>query len=840
MLNLFRSKPDRADGHALVKALLDEVKRTQDRYLIKLEDSAVGRELLAASPETQRAFVLAAAAWLCQKESFFIREAMLTLLRRSLPFTREDVLALLDFSLHQRSSQSRATSRMIKVLEEYLEEHPESPEVRGKAWELAEAIEADHSRPEDRRWAARLRELADPEASRRLPLVPGEAWSDAALADIQAMDPATSAAWAALLTACAQAPDPQPNARWLKLAQERMEAVGFAGLKQAVLRWFSLVDRPRNQPAARPHLWPHDPDLLIDEANADVLRGLAWLCAGREDREVARALVALAVSAYRKVPQKGPRCPRVGNACVWALANVPGSEGVAQLARLQARVKVHSVQKTIAAALDRAAERAGLSRDEIEELSAPTYGLQEVGLRRERLGDYTAELVVTDTLGTELRWIRPDGRQQAGIPKAVKEQCPEELKELTEAAKSVREMLVAQRDRIERLFLARRTWTLPIWRERYLDHPLVGALARRLIWKFSRGDRAASGIWHEGQIVGRDGQPLSWLDDATKVELWHPLHVNPEIVLEWRDWLVRHEVRQPFKQAHREVYLLTDAERETGIYSNRFAGHILRQHQFHALCGTRGWIDRLRLRVDEEIPPATRLLPEWGLRAEFWVEPAGDVLTNDTNDARTYLYVSTDQVRFYPLAAPEHPARGNGDADRTGRYGAGDPAQPLPLEQIPPMVFCEVMRDVDLFVGVASVGNDPTWFDGGPEGRYRGYWERYAFGQLSEVGRTRRQVLEQLVPRLEIAGRCRIEGNYLVVRGDLHTYRIHLGSGNILMEPSNRSLCIVPAQGAARSGPQVFLPFEDDFMLSVILSKAFLLANDGSIRDPTILRQIEF
>ncbi len=29
-------------------------------------------------------------------------------------------------------------------------------------------------------------------------------------------------------------------------------------------------------------------------------------------------------------------------------------------------------------------------------------------------------------------------------------------------------------------------------------------------------------------------------------------------------------------------------------------------------------------------------------------------------------------------------------------------------------------------------------------------------------------------------------------------------------------------------------------MLSVILSKAFLLANDGSIRDSTILRQIEF
>ena len=44
-----------------------------------------------------------------------------------------------------------------------------------------------------------------------------------------------------------------------------------------------------------------------------------------------------------------------------------------------------------------------------------------------------------------------------------------------------------------------------------------------------------------------------------------------------------------FKQAHREVYLLTDAERLTDTYSNRFAAHIVRQHQFSALCRERGW-----------------------------------------------------------------------------------------------------------------------------------------------------------------------------------------------------------------------------------------------------------
>ena len=86
------------------------------------------------------------------------------------------------------------------------------------------------------------------------------------------------------------------------------------------------------------------------------------------------------------------------------------------------------------------------------------------------------------------------------------------------------------------------------------------------------------------------------------------------------------EVVQPFKQAHREVYLLTDAERNTDIYSNRFAAHIVKQHQFNALCGARGWKNQLRLLVDDCYYPAHKILAEWGVRAEFWIDGIGDEL----------------------------------------------------------------------------------------------------------------------------------------------------------------------------------------------------------------------
>ena len=90
-----------------------------------------------------------------------------------------------------------------------------------------------------------------------------------------------------------------------------------------------------------------------------------------------------------------------------------------------------------------------------------------------------------------------------------------------------------------------------------------------------------------------------------------------------------------------------------------------------------------------------------------------------------------------------------------------------------------------------------------------------------------------------IAGRCSLSDRFLIVRGDVRTYKIHLGSGNILIAPNDQYLCIVPSQRHASGNDSgVFLPFEGDLTLSIILSKAFLLADDTRITDPVIVNQI--
>ena len=156
---------------------------------------------------------------------------------------------------------------------------------------------------------------------------------------------------------------------------------------------------------------------------------------------------------------------------------------------------------------------------------------------------------------------------------------------------------------------------------------------------------------------------------------------------------------------------------------------------------------------------------------------------------------------------------------------------------MPIRVLSEVLRDVDLFVGVTSVSNDPTWQDGGPDGRYRDYWQSYSFEELSATAETWKAMLTLLIPKLKIAERLSLDGRFLRVRGDIRSYKIHLGSGNILMEPNDQYLCIVPWTGAAfDSGAQV--PFDGDRVLSVILSKTLMLGADATITDRTIGSQI--
>ncbi len=818
---------------ALLSQLLDETKGR--RWGQKLSEFPQAEAIFSSDPEVQRETLLLTLEAIRQglTHSTIVDQTVVEvserLLRRKLPLVEADLKMLVDITIDVRWSAAHT----LTAIERYAKGHAMSKTLQSVLDRLAEYVrEGWLSNQEQQRLFTRIGALKGEIIEERIDLDDNDPWVIRLFEDLAQLEDSIVLPVQKLVAHLGKANGSKPSTKWLKQADALAADLDGELIRACLTVWISAFEQPRAQ--ENPNHYTRSPWLVV-EKNADMMKGMIWLASRYADDDLVRAISLAGLSGQKKIPGLGPRSAKVSNAAVWALSQIDRPLAIGQLAIMRSKITNKATQKVIDKAIQTVAERLQVPADEVEEMAVPTYGLTEVGKRTEQFGDFTAVLHITGTTTTELKWIKPDGKPQKSVPKSVKDEYADGLKELKTADKDIKKFLPSQRDRIDLVHLKGKTWTHATWAERYLNHPLVGTLARRLIWSFGP-DGSQAATWLDDQLVDAAGESVQVDTDST-VSLWHPVGRPEQEVLAWRRFFEDREIRQPFKQAHREVYLLTDAERNTGTYSNRYASHVLKQHQYNALCGVRGWNNSLRLCVDDEYAPSSLNLPEWNLRAEFWVEGSGDEYGIDTNETGVYNYLATDQVRFYSIDSQQLTAHASGGGYSWGGWRQGEAPDPLPLDQIPALVFSEVMRDVDLFVGVSSVGNDPSWEDGGPQGRHREYWATYSFGDLSATAKTRREILERLIPKLKIADRCSFDDKFLIVRGDRRTYKIHMGSSNILMEPNDQYLCIVPGRGAG-PGDKVFLPFEGDQRLSVILSKAMMLADDKKITDKTILTQI--
>ncbi|HEX3128330.1 MAG TPA: DUF4132 domain-containing protein, partial [Thermoanaerobaculia bacterium] len=530
------SAPEVASPSPLVDALFDEALPAEGeaRYVFKgpeLKDHAAGRAILGLDPAAQADLVVGMFAWYQalsgpyqrnhrqQNVLWAVPRVLAQLLRRKLPFEERHLLALVESTgrTPQGDGWSLPVPKLVAILEEHARSQALSEPLRAAVEALVSALESPIYQPAaERRLLDRLRLLPTlAEATfEGLDLSGGDAWRIALRAALEEARE-TKAAWVALLTHASTASAAKPSARWLDQARKLLRGLSAEEVTRTTALCLGELGKIGTHRARNPwtgaegELTP-----LLDDEKTDLLRGLVW-CAGLVDDPALMGLLGDAAErCFRKVSNHGPFNVKIGNACLDTLSRMGRPEAVAQISRLRARVQHPSTRRQIEKVLNRTAERLGITAAELEEISVPAVD-------------------------------------------------PEDKKE-------IQKLLPGQRMRLERFYLFPREWDLATWKERYLDHPLVGLLARRLIWQFDGGGESRTGIWRDGEIVDAEGRVLAGLDTA-RITLWHPLGSSPEQVLAWRRALEDWGIVQPFKQAHREIYVLTDAERQTATYSNRFA-----------------------------------------------------------------------------------------------------------------------------------------------------------------------------------------------------------------------------------------------------------------------------
>ena len=637
-------------------------------------------------------------------------------------------------------------------------------------------------------------------------------------AEIAQMGAEKAGPWHRVFNHAATASGGKPTAKFSTLSDALKDDLGKEWLRRALQGWLAHAVSAKVVEVETHSTWGGQTHTWMDttvftKSNTTLLKGLVWMAGGYRDGTTVNLIADLCEKSMRKIPGVGPAAQAVANACLRYLEITPGTEATARLARLSTAIKQKSVQKKVAEIVAQKAEAAGITTVQLEERVVPTYGLTQ-GEKIVPFDDYSLHIRIDGPGRVIQTWHKPDGTPQKTKPAMIAGTSALKAKfDKTKAeVVNLKKVLTAQRDRIDRLFAEDLTWPLEEVETYYVGHDLVCTVASKLIWELETDSTHTAALYREGGWQDIMGKPVK-TDETTQARLWHPIDHSTDTVMAWRARITALELLQPMKQAYREVYHLTDAERATGVYSNRMAAHMLKQHQMATLMAARGWRYQLMGAYDDGLDDqwAHKTFVTTDLAAEYLIHTNWD--EDNFNDAGVYLYVGTDQLRF----------------TRSG--------MPVPLDQVPVRLFSETMREADLFVGVGSVGNDPAWHDQGPTPESRNYWQSYSFGVLDNFAETRKQVLETLLPRLKIRDKAHIDGNFLIVDGRLNTYKIHLGSSNILMSPGDRYLCIVP--GAVSKGTAVALPFEGDNRLSVILSKALMLAEDDKITASDIVRQLK-
>lgn len=356
MLNQIKSTFTVPTPHSEARALVEAFARQEKQrlYPFELQNFHLGVRFQNADPQTQRVIVMAMLAWLDQHSlksygredqqawqmGWKVREAFLHMLQFKIPFQEKDVIAMLDWSASQASESAyiyfSGVPQVIKVVGDYLKNHPLSDELHEAIERLAQSVESGSMSVEIRRWILRLKDLMG-ETQVSLPLVAGDAWADTALKEIYAMNSRSKTAWAELLRHCSLATGALPTRRWLAEADKYIDAIGDLYLFIKLSHWFPLVDQPQ-----------------MSSVNATILKGLVWLCSKSEDPDIAFALAGLALSSYKKT--RGPKAgaAAIGKACCWALGNMPVREGHVQLNLLKEKITENKaltmIEKTLAVA----------------------------------------------------------------------------------------------------------------------------------------------------------------------------------------------------------------------------------------------------------------------------------------------------------------------------------------------------------------------------------------------------------------------------------------------------------------------------------------------------------
>ncbi len=313
--------------------------------------------------------------------------------------------------------------------------------------------------------------------------------------------------------------------------------------------------------------------------------------------------------------------------------------------------------------------------------------------------------------------------------------------------------------------------------ENLQNHAVISALLSKLLFVHD----GKIGFLRENKLIDHQGNQ-SLLPSKASLRIAHAIDLLESDTWScWQDYIISHEILQPFKQVFREVYVPTEDElKETGK-SYRFAGYQIEKGRAMGILKTRSW------------------------------------LINDSQGFEKINHKSNLRIELYSYADWFMPSEVESPSIEKIEFVDNKTHKLLNIADLSKVFYSEIMRDMDLVVSVAYVGGvDPMLNQSTIE--------------------MRRRILVHNLQLFKIYNYS-IENNHIMIKGKLNDYSLHLGSG-VIHTKNKGMLPIFPVHSQQRG--HIFLPFIDsDPKTSEIISKVLMLAQDDKIKDPSVLHHLK-
>jgi hypothetical protein len=229
------------------------------------------------------------------------------------------------------------------------------------------------------------------------------------------------------------------------------------------------------------------------------------------------------------------------------------------------RVRSRALARHAKNTMEAIAEERGLSREELADRLVPDLDLDEDGSRTFDYGERTFRVVFDEHLVASIVDQKGNARKDlpkpnAGDDETLAEEARAAFRTMKKEAKSIAKDRIV---RLERAMIEGRSWPRDTFMSFFALHPLLGHLARRLVWGVVGDDPRRPDptfrVAEDGTLADIDDEELELAEDA-KIVVVHPATLSDHVRRRWGELLSDYELLQPFPQLERPLATVSAAE----------------------------------------------------------------------------------------------------------------------------------------------------------------------------------------------------------------------------------------------------------------------------------------